>query len=951
MSKIGEKIDGLFTRIDTVDGGQAQEALIGEAIALAVGSADARREYDARMRFTASVVFSSETDAMLASFDWCLARHDSSPENFPLKISSGADLLGHYPFIIHALASSSGFPRDRIDAAIADMAVRYQRAGLGRSGVLSAQFREAWLSGRLEEADRLRREIAVTTRDSHSRCAACGRSDVIRFLSEVGSADTSIILMDEFAKGYLRCAFEPETAVGHRVLPYLRLGQFQMAESAHVRAYRVSRGSPYFMATIARQLVFCAVTGNEVRGLLMLERHLDWLGRNERNQCGHFEMLCSMAVLLDAVSGTGFAEKLVVGSNSAGLDSFFGRADNPRTVSELATAAWNASTVIGAQFDARNGNSYYSNQTSTFRALATERYNVPSRVDIFSQPVVSRVRPKLSAKWLTLAQQRLTVGDFVGGGAAAQRGLDGAADPLRIDLYRVLICASVATARSEEAQKLVEQQVGCLRNESRHEEADLIERVGLGLFGRKTDQDILSFEAEARTMKADGVSHNVAAEVHFTLANLYWDVDRPRRALPMMVKALTTDDERIRSAACSALADLSFQLGRSDDALEYIDRVLNYPADLGNVATVLELRARIRGSDQYAQAVADMDEACAIYRRIDAQEKAFYANLQSGHLLSGAGRYLEAAERFRLATTQAFGVNVEYTGPAFQYGRALVQSGLGAEARDWLQRVFDDQTGADASAPSRATTLEWLGRAMALEGQHHNAVAVFTKAIQLYVEGGSGWLRGAIVVGTLAGRLRDSVGEHDEAIELLTTAVERAQSESGDILLEALHALGRAQANNHLEVGLDTLDEVLSLVREVKIDWVWAEVTDSRACTRQSLARLSEDWYFADVHYTRAYALRVLGRLEEAADTAAKTVGLYLTAGDSAGAGHAQLLTARILAEAHRTEESIAAYTTAIALLASAPQAVSVARCELGNALESLGRVADGHEARALGQL
>jgi len=926
LSRTSKNIDSLFERIDNLIWGPEERALIEEAIALAVESADSRREYDARMRLTASASHTGDTDAMLASFAWCLARHDESPKKFPLEIGAGADLLWQYKWMAEALASSARFPRAQISAVIADMAQRYDRAGLGKSGVLSAKFLEAWAGGRLEDAEQLRLEIVATPIDDHSQCEACVRSDAIGFLAEIGKTETCDTLMDEMLEGGMMCGVEPETALGRMVLPYLRLGQFENAKSAHLRSYRLSRGNADYLATIGRHLVFCAVTGNEARGLAMLERHLAWLAHDGLNQSAHFEMLCSMAVLLDAVSDAGFGETAVAGSSNRDLDRFFGSVDRLRAVEELATACWAAAAVIGAQFDARNANAYFADQTSQFRMLASERYDVPIQSDVFVPAAVSSAEPTTPAEWLLLAQHRGSVGEFAGSETAARRVLDGAPNALRIDLLQVLLQNLVANNRLDEAEELLQQQISCLRNELRHEEADLAERVGLGMTGRQTDADRRALEAEARAMDSGGASINVAADVNLTLGFLYWAEGRPAEAATLVAKSTVTEDSRLRSSALRALAQLSLQLDNPDAALDYIDRVLAEPVHLGNVAAVLELRAQVRGGEElYTDALRDGDEALAIYLRLDARRRAFEVSLLTGKLLTEVDRYPEAVQRYRFAISQAKLIDESPLTAEFLYGRALAQSGLGAEACEVLEEVFAGETAAEVPAGSRGLTLDWLARAQRLDEQYGNAVVTWNNAVELFIEADD--LLNAASAATSAGRLLDRFDEHDDAIELLTTAVERARSDPGRILLDALHALGTAQANDLQEVSLDTLDEALTLARGWEADWIFADITDSRA-----------------------RALQVLGRLGEAADTAAQAAGLFTAAGDPNGAGQSNLLTARILVEAERQAESTLAFKAAIDLFADEPQMATIAGLELGDVLERLGRLAEAEQARALAE-
>ena len=159
-------ITKLFEQIDSTPFGPEERALVDQAVALAVESGDEQLEHLARMRLTVSAKHSGDTDAMLSSFAWTLAKHDSDPQRFPADLGDGgADLLWQYKWMAGTLSASPIFSRDQIDAIHADMLEHYERAGVGLSGVITSRFDEAWRNGRLDEAATLREQLAITPRD------------------------------------------------------------------------------------------------------------------------------------------------------------------------------------------------------------------------------------------------------------------------------------------------------------------------------------------------------------------------------------------------------------------------------------------------------------------------------------------------------------------------------------------------------------------------------------------------------------------------------------------------------------------------------------------------------------------------------------------------------------------------------------------------------------------
>ena len=79
--------------------------------------------------------------------------------------------------------------------------------------------------------------------------------------------------------GRLTCSEQPQGILTTLLLPYLRTGRLEQARDAHRRAYRLHRPNLADLGDIADHIEFCALTGNEARGLEILERHLGWLDR------------------------------------------------------------------------------------------------------------------------------------------------------------------------------------------------------------------------------------------------------------------------------------------------------------------------------------------------------------------------------------------------------------------------------------------------------------------------------------------------------------------------------------------------------------------------------------------------------------------------------------------------------------------------------------------------
>lgn len=927
MSKQSKAITKLFEEIDETPFGPEERRLVDQAVALAVECGDEQLEYLARMRLTVSAKHSGDTDAMLSSFAWCLAKHDSDPRRFPSEPEDGGvDLLWQYKWMAGTLAASPVFSREQIDAVHNDMQEHYERAGVGLSGVITSRFDEAWHNGRLDEAAALREQLAITPRDDYSHCDACVRSEAAAFLAERGNEDEALILIAEMIEGGFSCGDEPENALSQALLPYLRAGRLDEAKSAHLRSYRMARDNPDKISIIANHLVFCAVTGNEARGLALLERHISWLAHDGLNVGAHFSSLVAYGILLDAIDRAGFGDTVVRGADSSDLVAFFGEHDGPWPARELSVAAWAAAGSVAESFDERNGNDYYASRIASAHALGDERYDVPIDTDSFAPAPVVVPEPTDADGWRLRASELAASLEPERAIDAARRSLElGLAGWAANDAHSLIVGSLVRLERWDEATAALAARNDSLRANKRHAQADFEARVGLAAFGRSTEHDRQALETE---LTSADLPPEVLADAQLCLAALRMGED-DLDVEPLLLQATAGFDtpytQRGLNSALLFTAHLYARTGRSELAIETIDRLIDNEWGQGDLAQYRLFRGRVNGGlGNFDEGAQDADEAARLFTLIGERAGAIDATSLAGALLADAGRTDEAAGRHRFAAQQGELLGIPTTALRFSYGRSLVQAGRPEEAIEVLQGVLDDETAAEVAPASRAETMFWIGHALQASDQFGNAVGMWFSAAELYAAGED--TQGAASAGLAAARVLVRFQEHEDALEALTEAAAQARKtpENLSLLTEVLHAYGSAQAMQQNPEGLDTLDEVIAIARENGADWLVADVSDSRA-----------------------RALHALGRTEEAIPAALEAADLYVSAGDSASSGGSELFVARLLVDAERREEAVALYRSAIVRADGVPNLVALASLELGDLLEQLGRTDEAAAARA----
>lgn len=380
-------VQDLLEEADTLPCGPAERALLDEALRRAEAAGDEEAAYATRMRLTQSAHMTGDTDAMFSSFGWCVGKHDADPERFPITVD-GCDLLFQYKWMAGRLSTNPTFSLAQIEAMHEDMRARYAAAGATMSGVVQSQFHIATVTGRLDEAAAFLERRSTIEDDRYSHCEACVRNEDAWFHQLRGHDDDAIRIYDEMFENRMSCGEEPETSEAQALLPYLRAGRFDDAKAAHQRSYRVARSNADGFGIIADHLVFCAVTGNEARGLAMLERHLPALVNDPINLSGHADGLIAVGVLLDAVARAGHGDLPVRGADAPDLARYLGTESTDAadwTVSAVAARAWAAAEHLTRAFDERNGNGFRTERLEAARALATEHWDLPLSVE-GSQP-------------------------------------------------------------------------------------------------------------------------------------------------------------------------------------------------------------------------------------------------------------------------------------------------------------------------------------------------------------------------------------------------------------------------------------------------------------------------------------------------------------------------------------------------------------------------------------
>lgn len=152
--------------------------------------------------------------------------------------------------------------------------------------------------------------------DPTAGCAACESADAGRWRAALGDDDGALAQWAPVLDGTLRCAGEPGQVLARALLPLARASRLGDARGAHLRGYPLVRGHLIWQAAVGRHIEFCALTGNEARGLAILTDHAAWLADPDADALSWLEFATGACVLLRRLVALGHGG-LPVGDGTA----------------------------------------------------------------------------------------------------------------------------------------------------------------------------------------------------------------------------------------------------------------------------------------------------------------------------------------------------------------------------------------------------------------------------------------------------------------------------------------------------------------------------------------------------------------------------------------------------------------------------------------------------------
>lgn len=270
-------------------------------------------------------------------------------DDFPAELGPMTYSVHWYlKWLIWGLIENPAVPLRTTYRWLNELESRYRQRGYSLRPVLALRSELARELGQHDLAAELLDAARTVPRDSMSDCDACERNQWGANYAQAGDDESALERWRPVIDGARSCAEEPHRVLGQALLPMLRTGRTAEARSAHLTGYPLVRHLPELRRSVGEHIEFCALTGNEARGLEILAEHAAWLTDPGADVAIRLAFLSGVSVLLRRLCELDLGA-LAVGAGTA--DSV--HAELGVEIGELT-----------ARYDERNGNSLVSERVA-----------------------------------------------------------------------------------------------------------------------------------------------------------------------------------------------------------------------------------------------------------------------------------------------------------------------------------------------------------------------------------------------------------------------------------------------------------------------------------------------------------------------------------------------------------------------------------------------------------
>jgi hypothetical protein len=559
--------------------------------------------------------YSTDSTRLLVPYARLLHNLDTAPEHFDAALLRS--VYWQFKWIVYKLRNHPDVPLTSIEDALVQFRRRYSEAGHSLHPYYEAEYWFAYSIADDERAARAAELVRATEPDGMSDCEACRVNDIGDMAACAGDDEAAIRAWRPLLDGELRCAHEPHNTLADSLLPLARLGRLDEARANHLHGYRISRDRDDMLAYVARHLRFCALTGNEARGIEILsaDRRAYDLALSPDTRLEWLEGVQTLAAALRA--------------RGMGTAALAGPEGRDWTADDLHAWADAERRALCARYDRRNGSTVHSDRSQERVEPAQPYPHVPLGLKAMPQLEPRRAEPAPAAASAASLEAALV---------RARRAVEDAdedRDALWLDAARIAEALGTGLAPADEAEVLLSKA---------EPEADL-----------EAAQDFAALAA-----------------------NLFAEAGRPGRALLCRIAAagwgMRAEPAAFRELAPGFLAEAAALAGT-----EPVDAARARAQILLTTFQAASLLGEQPGDDlaaAFTEAETEL-EALAGHRRA-ALARTQLAMMKPAFATDPEARTAAMAEAFELASGNGFGYETFICG--LQYSAMLNQAGRLAEA-------------------------------------------------------------------------------------------------------------------------------------------------------------------------------------------------------------------------------------------------------------------------------
>ncbi|MFE0452559.1 tetratricopeptide repeat protein [Streptomyces sp. NPDC058914] len=691
--------------------------------------------------------YSSEKAKMFVPFARLLRMWDERPEDFDEYETHSLHWV--FKWMSAGMLDQPHIPLASVEKWLGEMEHRYRLAGHSERAVRSAEFSVAAHVGDVARAERAFAAWLAADRDNMADCHACELHGQGWWQAERGRDAEALELWAPVLEGTYTCAHEPHTVLASSLVPLLRLGRLDEARAHHLRGFRLVRTMESMRGAYADHVEFCALTGNEARGLELLAERPAYF-TDDGHPRSRLEYLSVVVLLMERLAERGLGGQQVPGP-----------AGRTWTAHDLAAHARGEALALAARFDERNGTSYVSERARArmaqrplverlplgVRAVRTPAPSVPvppspaasaGEVELSALLAEARrlsdtLQPHAVEAWAAVARaaegvvldarDRAEIADH----EAMGRGPEGAETFARAaELYAE--AGDPGEALAARARAAYVRALAGDVDEALAAVADPYDRV-LALYaegGTEVRQTAGVLMGRARILmrrvhEADGpVAEAVLSEAEAAV-----------REVLALVEGRAGDDVRLAARVAEGramLAELAARSGSPEKGARLFARAAEEFVAAGLPWFAVEYEARLAG---LAHHLGDLVEAERALRAALEHGGAYLEpvgraqlHLQLAEVVGGRGEADEAAEH---ALEAAHWADEAGEGPTFgawarhQLGGFLVRQGRWAEAAEVLESALTDLDAETHGDGVVVQTQWWLGDCLSELGEHRAA--------------------------------------------------------------------------------------------------------------------------------------------------------------------------------------------------------------------------------------